>query len=153
MTQVREATRADVPAVVDLELESFPTDAWTADYLTYTVDGEMPTTRLLVAEVDGVVVAHAIVSIVFEVAELQRIAVATDLRRRGIAGALLGGVVALACGEGVERMLLEVREENAGALAFYERAGFTEIDRRPRYYRDGSAAIVMELPLGEAHGR
>lgn len=149
MTLVREATRSDVPAVVDLELESFPTDAWTHPYLTYVVDGEMPTTRLLVAEVDGVVVAHAIVSIVFEVAELQRIAVAVDRRRRGIAGALLGGVVALAVGEGVERMLLEVREENAGALAFYERAGFTEIDRRPRYYRDGAAAIVMELPLGD----
>jgi [ribosomal protein S18]-alanine N-acetyltransferase len=138
--------------VVELELDSFPHDAWTADYLTYAVDGEMPTTRLLVAEVDGVVVAHAIVSIVFEVAELQRIGVTPDRRRQGIAGALLGGVVALASGEGAERMLLEVREENAGALAFYERAGFTEIDRRPRYYRDGAAAIVMELPL-EDQGR
>lgn len=153
MTQVREAARADVPAVVALELESFPHDAWTVDYLTYAVDGEMPTTRLLVAEVDGVVVAHAIVSIVFEVAELQRIGVTPGRRRQGIAGALLGGAVALASGEGAERMLLEVREENAGALAFYERAGFTEIDRRPRYYKDGATAIVMELPLGEAQGR
>jgi ribosomal protein S18 acetylase RimI-like enzyme len=44
-------------------------------------------------------------------------------------------------------MLLEVSSENSAALAFYERSGFTEIDRRPRYYRDGSDAIVMELAL------
>ena len=149
MTLVREAARDDVPAITGIELECFPTDAWTPDYLTYAVDGEMPTTRLLVAVAGGDVVGHAILSVVFEIAELQRIAVTPAQRRRGVAGALLGAVVALASGEGAERMLLEVREENAGALAFYERAGFTEIDRRPRYYRDGAAAIVMELPLGD----
>jgi ribosomal-protein-alanine N-acetyltransferase len=40
-------------------------------------------------------------------------------------------------------MLLEVSEHNEAALAFYRQRGFVEIDRRPRYYRDGAAAIVM----------
>ena len=40
-----------------------------------------------------------------------------------------------------------MREDNAGALAFYAATGFAEIARRPRYYRDGATAVVMELPL------
>jgi ribosomal-protein-alanine N-acetyltransferase len=46
-------------------------------------------------------------------------------------------------------MLLEVRADNAGALAFYLAEGFAEIDRRRRYYRDGADAIVLELLLGQ----
>jgi ribosomal-protein-alanine N-acetyltransferase len=68
-------------------------------------------------------------------------------RRRGIAGLLLAAVRDLAAAQGAPALLLEVRETNAGALAFYERAGFAEIDRRPRYYRNGDTAIVMSLAL------
>ena len=45
------------------------------------------------------------------------------------------------------RLLLEVREDNAGAIEFYDRAGFVEIDRRERYYRDGATGIVLALEL------
>jgi ribosomal protein S18 acetylase RimI-like enzyme len=45
-------------------------------------------------------------------------------------------------------MLLEVSAGNAAALAFYAAAGFVQIDRRPRYYRDGSDAIVLRATLG-----
>jgi ribosomal-protein-alanine N-acetyltransferase len=37
----------------------------------------------------------------------------------------------------------------AAALAFYERAGFTTLAHRERYYRDGTTALVLELTLGE----
>ena len=32
-------------------------------------------------------------------------------------------------------------------MAFYAAHGFTEIDRRPRYYRDGSDALVLQRDL------
>ena len=46
-----------------------------------------------------------------------------------------------------DRVLLEVREDNEAALGFYAARGFVELDRRPRYYRDGATAIVLSLPL------
>ena len=46
-----------------------------------------------------------------------------------------------------DRLLLEVREDNREALAFYAGQGFVEIDRRPRYYADGTTAVVMRRPL------
>ena len=48
-----------------------------------------------------------------------------------------------ATAEGADRLLLEVRENNAGAIGFYAAHDFVEIDRRPRYYRDGATAVVM----------
>ena len=49
-------------------------------------------------------------------------------------------------------MLLEVREDNAGALSFYAAREFVEIDRRRRYYRDGTTAVVMRRSLIEGCG-
>ena len=146
---VRPARLEDVDAVALLELDSFPTDAWTADYLRLATERGLPTVRLLVAEADGEIVGHAILSTVFEIAELQRIAVGPAYRRHGHAGALLAAVVATALDEGAERLLLEVRETNQPALAFYASAGFVEIDRRPRYYPDGTTGIVLQLPLDQ----
>ncbi|HRD63682.1 MAG TPA: GNAT family N-acetyltransferase, partial [Nocardioides sp.] len=88
------------------------------------------TVRYLVAERDGQLVGHAVASLVDDVAELQRIAVAPAVRRRGVARALLDEVVSLAEQEGMQRLLLEVREDNDGALAFYAAQGFVELDRR-----------------------
>jgi ribosomal-protein-alanine N-acetyltransferase len=45
-----------------------------------------------------------------------------------------------------------VREDNAGALAFYAASGFTEVDRRRRYYRDGATAVVLRRGLGRGCG-
>jgi ribosomal protein S18 acetylase RimI-like enzyme len=44
-------------------------------------------------------------------------------------------------------MLLEVSAGNEPAIALYEQAGFAEIDRRRRYYRDGSDALVLAREL------
>ena len=76
------------------------------------------------------------------IAELQRIAVDPEHRRSGLASALLQSVVAAAVAGGADRLLLEVREGNDGAIAFYAAREFSEIDRRRRYYRDGSTAVT-----------
>ena len=47
-----------------------------------------------------------------------------------------------------DRMLIEVRADNADALAFYAAKDFVEIDRRPRYYSDGSDAVILRRSLG-----
>lgn len=144
---IRPATADDLAAVATLEATSFPDDAWPVGYLAEAVAGELYGTSILVAELGGALVGHAIASVVFEAAELQRIAVAPEHRRRGIAGLLLAAVRDRAAAQGAPALLLEVKETNLGALAFYERAGFVEIDRRPRYYRNGDTAIVLSLAL------
>jgi ribosomal-protein-alanine N-acetyltransferase len=144
---VRPAGPDDVPAIAALERDCLGTDAWSEGLVAEGVAGSLPTISYLVAETDGRVVGHATASVVGDIAELQRIAVDPDHRRHGLAGALLDAVVDLARAGGADRLLLEVREDNAGALAFYAAHDFVEVDRRRRYYRDGATAVVMRRSL------
>lgn len=147
---VRLAASDDAAAVSALERDALGSDAWSDRLLADGVRGAVPTTFFLVATVwppnDGAspeVVGYAAVSVVADLAELQRVAVAAPHRRRGVASQLLARAEREALARHADRILLEVRDDNTGALAFYARQGFTELDRRPRYYADGTSAIVL----------
>ncbi len=144
---IRPATAADAARIAALESDCQGDDAWSENLVREGVTGGLPTIRYLVAEQDGRIDGYAVASYAGDIAELQRIGVTEQARRTGLATALLDEVVAEAPATGANRMLLEVREDNRGALAFYAARGFIEIDSRPRYYRDGATAVVLRLPL------
>ena len=144
---VRPATVADVDAIALSEADNLGADAWSHGLVEEGVAGRLPTVHYIVAEESGRLLGHAVSSVVADVAELQRIAVAVEARRRGVARALLDEVEALAVRGRADRLLLEVREDNDAALAFYTGQGFTELARRPDYYRDGATAVVLVLSL------
>jgi len=149
---VRRATLEDVDAIAASEADNLGADAWSLALVEEGVAGRLPTVRYLVVEEAGRVVGHAAASVVDDVAELQRIAVFAAHRRRGLAAALLDEVVTVAVRARADRVLLEVREDNHAALAFYAAHRFVEIDRRRRYYRDGAAAVVLMRSLGPVCG-
>jgi [ribosomal protein S18]-alanine N-acetyltransferase len=149
---IRVAEAADIAAIAALEETNLGADAWSEALVAEGVSGRLPTVQYLVAEVAGDVVGHAAASIVADIAELQRIAVDRAHRRTGLATALLEQVRLLAVDGGADRLLLEVREDNAGAIAFYESQGFAEIARRRLYYRDGATAVVLSLGLERRDG-
>jgi ribosomal-protein-alanine N-acetyltransferase len=69
-------------------------------------------------------------------------------RRRGVGRALVSALLDEARAAAARVVLLEVRASNAPAIALYEGLGFSELDRRPRYYSDtGEDAVVMQLTL------
>jgi ribosomal-protein-alanine N-acetyltransferase len=142
----RPGRAGDLDAVVALEAECLGTDAWGAALVAPGLAGELPTVSYVVAVAAGTVVGHAVLSAVGDVAELQRIGVTGAWRRRRVAGLLLADVAARA--GAADRLLLEVREDNRAALAFYARHAFVELARRRRYYADGATAVVMQRRLG-----
>lgn len=137
---LRPATADDVDAVAALEAEVFGADAWSRAAVRSELTGER---RVALVACAPDVVGYAVTVSAGDVVDLQRIAVRPEHRRQGLASRLLAAVSELAGGD---RMLLEVRAGNTAALAFYAAEGFAEIDRRRRYYRDGSDAVVMERP-------
>ncbi len=147
--RVRAAEAVDVEAVTALDRELFGPDAWSAASVGEELTGARR--RAVVAEAaDGRLVGYAVTARADDVVDLQRIAVAPEHRRAGVARELLAVLRRAARDDGAHRMLLEVGADNAGALGFYAAEGFVQIDRRPRYYRDGSDALVLRAPLGAA---
>lgn len=85
--------------------------------------------------------------------EAEVLSVAVSEARRGAGGghALMAGHLGRLVGAGVRRVVLEVDEENAPAIALYERFGFTQVGKRKAYYarKDGKrgTARVMALEM------
>jgi ribosomal-protein-alanine N-acetyltransferase len=148
---LRPARPEDLAAVHALEQQVFGADAWSAASVSEELLG--PRRVALVACEGDRVVGYLVTATAGDVVDLQRVAVRPGSRRQGLAHRLVA-----AAGEraGGRRMLLEVAAGNEAALAFYAAEGFVEIDRRRRYYRDGSDAVVMARPPaagGPAPGR
>ena len=140
---IRAATPDDVDTIAAMEREVFEADAWSNSL----VDLELlaPGREVVVAEYEDSVVGYASAAVIADVADLTRIAVRWADRREGVGTALLAALLDAAAERGAERMMLEVADTNAPALAFYVVSGFVEIARRLDYYGHGVDAVVMEL--------
>jgi ribosomal-protein-alanine N-acetyltransferase len=76
--------------------------------------------------------------------ELENVAVGREFRRRGIGRELIAALLAYARAGNAERILLEVRASNEGAIRLYKGSGFQILARREGYYRDPDEdALVM----------
>ncbi|MFC7230207.1 ribosomal protein S18-alanine N-acetyltransferase [Saliphagus sp. GCM10025308] len=144
---IRQAERADLLAVVQIENTSFP-QPWPYDAFTQFL-GEP---GFLVAETDDGRVAGYVVSDVTpnygrDIGHVKDVAVHPDWRGSGIGSALLGRSLAVLASQGAHSVKLEVRESNDGAKRLYDRFGFDPLRRVPRYYDDGEDAIVMVREL------
>jgi ribosomal-protein-alanine N-acetyltransferase len=147
---VRTAGQDDLDAITGLEEAAFH-DPWPREMLAYELCN--PCSVLLLAGGEagsppgGLPGAYAAFRHAVGEAELLRVAVHPEARRRGLARALLL--------EGFERLrqariqvcFLEVRVENKPAIALYEGLGFSWVGLRRAYYQDGADAIVFVLEL------
>ena len=80
-------------------------------------------------------------------AEVLTLAVAPEARRQGVGTRLLGAAMSLGGSRGAQTAFLEVSDANGAARALYRRAGFIPTGRRPRYYADGTDALVLRRTL------
>jgi ribosomal-protein-alanine N-acetyltransferase len=82
--------------------------------------------------------------------QLINIAVHPLKRRKGYGHHLLTKLIGTGISKGIEYIWLEVRVSNTPARRLYQKLGFKEIGRRPRYYTDTNEdAIVMSLGLSK----
>ena len=73
---------------------------------------------------------------VMDETDMMNIAVHPDYRRQGIAEALVQTLVSDLKAIGSRCLTLEVRASNEPAQRLYEKLGFSQIGKRPNYYRN-----------------
>lgn len=130
----------DLKALRQLEKVCFPKDAWPlldligVLSLPKVVRLKAMTNDLLVGFIAGDQRSN-------DIAWIATIGVLPEFRRQGVASSLLS-----ACETqlDVSRIKLSVRRGNVGAIRLYEGFGYQRVDLWPKYYQDGTDALVFE---------
>jgi ribosomal protein S18 acetylase RimI-like enzyme len=145
--RIRLASRADIPAMMELEGKSSTAghrsrqqyeDLFAANHLPGSepyalvgeddVEAQQQSTPLTQPRIVGLLIARRIDT----EWELENIVVAETAR--GAGSQLLDDLVATARAKNGDAIFLEVRESNHAARSFYQRAGFCEAGLRKGYY-------------------
>ncbi|MDR1272358.1 MAG: tRNA (adenosine(37)-N6)-threonylcarbamoyltransferase complex dimerization subunit type 1 TsaB [Clostridiales Family XIII bacterium] len=141
---VREASAKDALPIHAVERMSFD-DPWSILLLRADISND--DSIYTVAEVEGVVVAFAGLSLIHGEGHVMNVAVQPAFRGKGIGRALFDALLTEAGNRGAGDVTLEVREGNEQAIRFYESFGFTKEGLRKNYYavRGGGreAAVIM----------
>jgi ribosomal-protein-alanine N-acetyltransferase len=141
----------DMDAVIALEHDLFPEDAWSRGmFWSELADTRHPgaTRTYVVAEeaATGRLAGYAGLAAVAGTGDVQTIAVARDHWGTGLGARLLTALLRAATAAECHEVLLEVRVDNARAQRLYRRFGFEPIGLRKGYYQPGNAdALVMRL--------
>ena len=140
--EIIRMNESHVPSVAAIEKECFGRDAWSER----SVAGELTNALALwLVAVEGETVAGYVGSqTVCNETDLMNVAVTADFRRRGIGEKLVNALVEELKAMDSHCLTLEVRASNTPAQAMYEKLGFAEIGRRPRYYQNPKEdALIM----------
>ncbi len=137
----------DIEGLVPLERALFAADPWTATGFWSELAGVPATRTYVVAEVDGELVGYAGLFAAADSADVQTLAVAPSHQGHGLGKLLLDTLIEEAIDRGASTLMLEVRAENAPALALYARHGFERLALRRSYYGPGIDAVVMRRRL------
>ncbi len=114
---------------------------WSRDL--YERELESDRSDLMAVIYDNQLLAYACVWCILEEAHITILAVDPVYQRRGLGRLLLWGLMECAIARKLERSTLEVKPSNIGAIDLYQSYGFTEAGRRPKYYDDGSDALIL----------
>ncbi len=139
---IRPMTAADLDAVAQIEISA--PDPWNKKQLEEELASEFARCLVLCDEA-GTVAGFCTVQVAAGEASLNAITVDPACRGRGYGRALLAELCACLAAEGVGEIYLEVRTQNAPAIALYQHFGFEVTGLRKRFYKKpDDDAIVMK---------
>jgi ribosomal protein S18 acetylase RimI-like enzyme len=122
----RRAGNPDIQRLVELDARCFPPAArHPFEVMSFYVLHRRAITA--VAETDRIVGMAVANAVGLRTAELLILCVDARWRRKGIGSRLLGRIEEQATRASLERIELEVDLDNAGAISFYEAAGFVTV--------------------------
>jgi len=145
-TELRQARRADIPAMMRIERATFP-DPWPQDLFEECVRPSVGV-RTWLAVNAGRLIGYVCAALPVEgILHVANLAVVRSWRRRGIARALLDTVEGWGSRLGACHSYLEVRSTNAAALSLYAGRGYAPCEYLPDYYGEGMGGLRLMARL------
>lgn len=129
--------------VFKIETECFGGEGWSRRMIEDEIDNENTAFILRIDRDTDRVVAYGCILMTLGAYEITNIAVDPLWRRQGHGEKMLKRLVKYCTVNKAEKIFLEVKDSNTAARNLYKKFGFTETGLRPRYYKDGSDAVLM----------
>lgn len=129
----RAATTIEAVAAIESMVQL--QEPWDYQTLNDLLEQDSIQLMTMMNTVNEEVVGYCLYQVLFEQAEVLRIGTHPNYQRQGIASKIFAKLNEMLENQQVEALLLEVRADNAPAIALYERQGFTVIHRRKGYYQ------------------
>jgi len=142
---IRRARKEDFAAFAAIEAGHPGFPAWGEG--GFATEEKNRNSVTLAAECDNVVAGFINFWILRPQVQLNSLAVDGTMLRRGAATALLGKLLEYARKNACAEVDLEVSELNAPAIAFYRLHGFDVVGKRPKFYNNTEAALLMRRAL------
>jgi len=101
------------------------------------------TKNIIVARRGSKIAGFGIMTYRDEDANLDLLAVKRQYRRRGIGRQIVEWLVDVATMGGVQTIFVQVRKLNRGAIKFYTKLNFHEIDQEKGFYRGQETGVIM----------
>lgn len=146
MHKIVALDKRHIADIAEIERASFKTP-WSHAMLMNELKNPLAT--YFVVENEGKPLAYIGFYRILDEAHITNIAVRPDVRGQGIANSLLKYALDKIKELKIKRVTLEVNEKNTAAIALYEKFGFTEEGRRPKYYEGEDDALIYWLKTGE----
>lgn len=146
-TQLVPAQRQHLDALERIEQASFTTDRISRRSFRRFIDQGIGDFQVLLADQEVVGYYIVLYRQATQLARLYSLAVEPQFRRRGYGRLLLNAAEHDADERHCLFMRLEVKIDNAVALALYHQAGYYDMEIRPEYYEDDSDAVVLQKLL------
>ncbi len=145
--QLRPMSDEDLQQVFETEQAAY-THPWTKGILHDCIHSGY---CCLVAELDGKMVGHGVMSVAIGEAHLLNICISPSMQGQGLGRRLLRRMIRRALERNADTLFLEVRMSNHAARGLYESEGFCEVGRRRGYYpaddHNREDAMVYAKPL------
>ncbi len=144
---IRRAKKEDYPAFAAIEAQHPGYPAWGEN--GFEAEEKNRNAVTLAAEAEGRPAGFINFWILRPQVQLNTLAVDKAFLRRAIASALIGKMLEYALKSLCSEIDLEVNEHNAAAIALYARHGFKVVGKRPKFYNNTDAAVLMRKSLRE----
>ena len=143
MISIKQINEKDIDLCYELDLNTislWSKKQWASEF-------KKENTKIIGLLITNLVIGICVFQIVLDEAQINYFVVKKKFRKKGFGSYLMSYLIKKCKKLSINRLLLEVSQNNLIAEKFYNRFDFHTVGRRKNYYKDGSNALLKEKKL------
>ena len=148
MIKIDNMTCDDIDLSYEIEEEAFQSERFSKEYFIEIVENKNLYYLSYVIKEDNIIIGFILIRVIDRIADILQICIKKHFQNKNYGDLFLKDIIHKLKNKNVDKIMLEVREENIPAIKLYNKNGFVIISKRNNYYKNPSSnALIMNLDL------